>query len=635
MRRKLSYVNRLSHAVPILQWAPTYDKSWLRPDVMAGLTLAAFTVPEAIAYAELARLPAKTGLYAAIVAPILYMLFGTSRQLAVGPTAAMSILVASGLGELAVSSSDQYIALAGATAALIGIMALISYALRLGFLVNFISESVLVGFSTGVAVYIAATQLSKLFGIPGIHGHFFHRILDLGHHIGDANVWALSLGIGGLVILLAGERIFPKLPWALILVLGSIALMHTTGLASRGVRVVGEIPSGFPLPQLPLVPLSVMGDLLKLAVGAFMLACLDAMSIARMFARQNSYRVDTNQELLALGFASFGSALTQGYPVDGSFSRSALNNECGAKTQLANGISGAMIALVVIFLAGLFSKLPEPILAAVVLVAVRGLFKVSALRKLFRLRTAEFWTAIAATAGVLVLGVLDGVIIGALVSLLLVIGRASESRVSVLAKVPGQPQFTSLRENPDNLIVPGLLIIRVEEGIYYANAESIRDQIMALMWDSNTPVETVLLDLEMTGDLDLAGAEMLDELRSELADIGVRLRLARLQRSARVLLARTKIGSKIGVKNVHPRVLFAVAAYLADEGSNKRMACDILPDMIRCVKDMVLERCELETGDELESLDGICRQLDGILEDLNKIGCKIDSGYSDIKPPAT
>ena len=624
-------MTRLSHAVPILQWAPTYDKSWLRPDVLAGLTLAAFTVPEAIAYAELARLPAKTGLYAAIVAPILYMFFGTSRQLAIGPTAAMSILVASGLGELAASSPDQYIAFAGATAALIGIMALISYALRLGFLVNFISESVLVGFSTGVAVYIAATQLSKLFGIPGIHGHFFYRILDLAHHIGDANLWAMSLGIGGLVVLLAGERILPRLPWALILVLGSIALMHTTGLAARGVRMAGEIPSGFPLPALPLVPLSVMGDLLKLAVGAFMLACLDAMSIARMFARQNSYRVDTNQELLALGFASLGSAFTQGYPVDGSFSRSALNNECGAKTQLANGISGAMLALVVIFFAGLFSKLPEPILAAVVLVAVRGLFKISALRRLFRLRPAEFWTAIAAMAGVLVLGVLDGVIIGALMSLLLVIARASESRVSLLAKVPGQPQFTSLRENPENLLIPGLLIVRVEEGIYYANAESIRDQIMALMWDSNTPVETVILDLEMTGDLDLAGAEMLDELHSELADIGVRLRLARLQRSARVLLARTKITSKIGVKNVHPRVLFAAAAYLSEEGADKRLTCDILPDMIRCVKDLVLERRELETGGELESLNGISRQLDDILEDLNKIDCKIDTGYRDIK----
>jgi len=218
-------------------------------------------------------------------------------------------------------------------------------------------------------------------------------------------------------------------------------------------------------------------------------------------------------------------------------------------------------------------------------------------------------------------------------SLLLVIARGSESRVSVLGKVPGQPQFTSIRENPDNLVIPGLLIVRAEEGIFYVNAESIRNQVMALMWEANTPIETVILDLEMTSDLDLAGAEMLEELHSELRDIGVRLRLARVQRSARVLLARMKITSKFGVKNVHTRVLFAVAAYLADEGADQRLMCDIVPDMIRCVKDLVLERCELETGSELESLNDICRQLDNILEDLNKIDCKIDTGYRDIKPP--
>jgi sulfate permease, SulP family len=619
----LPAMTRLSRIFPIFQWLPAYQRESLRPDITAGLTLAAFTIPEAIAYAELAGLPASSGLYAAIAAPLLYMLFGTSRQLAVGPTAAVSVLVASGLGRLAISSPDHYAALAATTAVLVGVMALVSYGLRLGFLVNFISESVLVGFSTGAAVYIAATQLNKLFGVAGSHGHFLDRMLDLAHHIGATNVWALGLGVAGVIVLLAGERALPRLPWALIVVLGSIGVMNFTDLGARGVRVVGEIPSGFPVPALPPVSLSILGDVLRTAAGAFILACLDAMSMARMFARKNNYRVDANHELLALGFASLGSGLSQGYPVDGSFSRTALNDECGAKTQLANGISGLVLVLVVLFLTGLFTKLPEPILAAVVLVAVRGLFKVSALRRLYRLRRAEFWTAIAALSGVLVLGILDGVIIGALLSLLLVIARASESRISVLGKVPGQPQFTNVRDNPENLIIPGLLIIRVEEGMFYANAESIRDQIMALMWDSNTPVETVILDLEMTSDLDLAGAEMLDELHSELRDLGVRLRLARLQRSARVLLARARISRKIGNNNIHPRTLFAVAAYLAEEGAAQRLGCDIVPDMIRCVQDLVLQRCELEIGSDREMLDDVCRQLDGILESFEKINCKV------------
>jgi SulP family sulfate permease len=621
--QNLPAVTRLSRILPIFQWLPAYQRESLRPDITAGLTLAAFTIPEAIAYAELAGLPATAGLYAAIAAPLLYMLFGTSRQLAVGPTAAVSVLVASGLGRLAISSPDHYAALAATTAVLVGVMALVSYGLRLGFLVNFISESVLVGFSTGAAVYIAATQLNKLFGVAGSHGHFLDRMLDLAHHIGATNVWAMGLGIAGVAVLLAGERAFPRLPWALIVVLGSIGVMNFTDLGDRGVRVVGEIPSGFPLPALPPISLSILGDVLRTAAGAFILACLDAMSMARMFARKNNYRVDPNHELLALGVASLGAGLIRGYPVDGSFSRTALNDECGAKTQLANGISGLVLVLVVLFLTGLFTKLPEPILAAVVLVAVRGLFKVSALRRLYRLRRAEFWTAIAALSGVLVLGILDGVIIGALLSLLLVIARASESRISVLGKVPGQPQFTNLRDNPENLIIPGLLIIRVEEGMFYANAESIRDQIMALMWDSNTPVETVILDLEMTSDLDLAGAEMLDELHSELRDLGVRLRLARLQRSARVLLARARISRKIGNNNIHPRTLFAVAAYLAEEGAAQRLGCDIVPDMIRCVQDLVLQRCELEIGSDREMLDDVCRQLDGILKSFEKINCKV------------
>jgi sulfate permease, SulP family len=618
-----STMTRLSRILPIFQWLPAYQKESLRPDITAGLTLAAFTIPEAIAYAELAGLPANAGLYAAIAAPLLYMLFGTSRQLAVGPTAAVSVLVASGLGRLAISSPDHYAALAATTAVLVGIMALVSYGLRLGFLVNFISESVLVGFSTGAAVYIAATQLSKLFGVAGSHGHFLNRMIDLAHHIGATNVWALGVGIAGVVVILVGEHAFPRLPWSLIVVLGSIAVMNFTGLADQGVRVVGEIPSGFPVPALPPISLPILGDVLRTAAGAFILACLDAMSLARMFARQNHYRVDANHELLALGLASLGSGLTQGYPVDGSFSRTALNHECGAKTQLANGISGLVLVLVVLFVTGLFTKLPEPILAAVVLVAVRGLFKVSALRRLYRLRPAEFWTAIGALSGVLVLGILDGVIIGALLSLLLVIARASESRISVLGKVPGQPQFTNVRDNPENLTIPGLLIIRVEEGIFYANAESIRDQIMGLMWDANTPMEAVILDLEMTSDLDLAGVEMLDELHSELQDLGVRLRLARLQRSARVLLARTGTSRKIGVKNFHPRTLFAVAAYLSEEGAAQRLGCDIIPDMIRCVQDLLIQRSELEIGSDREMLEDVRRQLDGVLERLDKIPCKV------------
>lgn len=603
----------------MLNWLPAYERAWLRPDVMAGLTLAAFTVPEAIAYAELAGLPPQTGLYASIAPPLLYMVFGTSRQLVVGPTSAVSVLIASGLAALSISSPEHYAALAAATAILVGVIALVSYSLRLGFLVNFISESVLVGFATGAGLYIASTQLGKMFGITGSNGQFFERMWYLVLNLGDANVFALGFGLAGILILLGGEHYYRRIPWALVVVLGATGLMGVTDLAKRGVHIIGEIPTGMPGFSIPHLAFSDVPDLLRTAIGAFVLAYLEGMSMARTFATKHRYRLDANQELLALGVASLGAGVTQAYPVAGSFSRSVLNDTLGAKSQFANGIAGILIALVVLFAAGLFTNLPEPILASVVLVAVKGLVKVDALRRLYRLRRVEFWTAIAAMAGVLVLGILDGVIIGALLSLLLVIGRASQSRISVLGKVPGLPQFTDLRENPENTAIAGLCIIRADEGVFYANADSIRYEILKSLQNCPPPVRTVILDLEMTSDLDLSGAEMLAGLRRELHEAGVQLRLSRVQRSARVLLARTGISEEIGMDKFHPRTLFAVAAYLSEEGFGHAITCDILPDMIRCVQELVTARVDkVETADR-DKLATISSRLEAILEAIQEM----------------
>lgn len=615
--------------LPILNWLPTYEKAWLRPDLLAGLTLAAFTIPEAIAYAELAGLPPQAGLYASIAPPLLYMLFGTSRQLVVGPTSAVSVLIASGLATLAISSPEHYAALAAATAILVGVFALVSYSLKLGFLVSFISESVLVGFSTGAALYIASTQLGKLFGISGSHGQFFERILYVVRHLGDTNFFALWLGLAGIIVLILGEHVLRRLPWALIVVLGGIGVMGATDLVQRGVHIIGELPKGFPALSLPPIAFSDVPDLLRTAVGAFVLSYLEGMSMARTFASKNKYRVDANQELLALGFSSIGAGITHAYPVAGSFSRSALNDSIGAKTQLANGIGGILVALVVLFFAGLFTNLPEPILASVVLVAVRGLFKVEALKRLYNLRRVEFWTAMAAMTGVLVLGILDGVVIGALLSLLLVIARASQPRMSVLGKVPGQPQFTDIRENPQNTTIPGLCIIRADEGIFYANTESIRYELLSIVKCTTPAVRTVVLDLEMTSDLDLSGAEMLADLSKDLHETGVQLRLSRVQKSARVLLARVGVSDEIGLDKFHPRTLFAVAAYLSEEGVNCAASCDILPDMVRCVQDLVSARAEHVEASDRDKLETISYRLEMVLESIEQM-----NGHSDIHSPS-
>ena len=623
MRQEETFSDRLRGYLPIINWLPTYEKHWLRPDLIAGTTLAAFTIPEAIAYADLAGMPAQAGLYACIAAPLLYMLFGTSRQLVVGPTSAVSILVASALGSLTVDSPAQYAALAALTAILVGFIAFIAYSLRLGMLMNFISESVLVGFSSGAALYIAGSQLGKLFGIHGAQGQFLERITHLVEHIGQTNLWALALGVSGIVVLLAGERWAPKMPWALVTVLGSIGIMSVVDSKVHGIVLVGAIPSGLPQFSIPPVFLPDVRDVFRAAIAVFVLAYVEGMSMARTFASKNGYSVNPNQELLALGFASIGTGLTQSYPVAGSFSRSALNDQTGAKTQLAGGFSAVLVALVVLFLTGLFSRLPEPILAAVVIVAVKGLFKWKRLSSLFELRTSEFWTALGALVGVLALGILDGVMIGALLSLLLVIGRTSQSHVSLLGRVPGQPQFSSVQENPENITIPGMLIIRADTGIFYANADSYKNQIISDVRESDHPIEAVVFDMEMTGDLDLAGAEMLAGLHKELNQMGISFRLSRVQLPARTLLDRLGITSQIGEENFHARTLFAVAQYLAEEGLSKRMSCDILPDLVKCVHAMVCERASRLDGEERERLDHIRLRFETILRELDEMSCEV------------
>lgn len=619
MRHEDSFSDRIRAYLPIISWAPNYETSWFRADLTAGITLAAFTIPEAIAYAELAGMPVQAGLYACIAAPLLYMLFGTSRQLVVGPTSAVSILVASALAGLTIESPAQYAALAALIAVIVGIISLIAYALRLGVLMNFISESVLVGFSTGAALYIAASQLGKLFGIHGVSGQFFERVSFIIDNIHLTNHWALAFGLCGIAALFVGEHWKPTLPWPLIVVLGSIGIMNLVDPKTVGIDVVGSIPSGLPKITIPPVFLPDAREVVRAAVAVFVLAYVEGMSMARAFALKNGYSVNPNKELLALAFASIGSGLTQSYPVAGSFSRSALNDQAGAKTQFAGGISALIVAAVVLFFTGLFSRLPEPILASVVIVAIKGLFKWKQLLNLFQLRTPEFWTAVGALIGVLALGILDGVVIGALLSLLLVIVRTSQSHISVLGRVLGQPQFSSLEENPENITIPGMLVLKADTGIFYANADSYKNQIMSLVRDAQPPVLAVVFDIGMSRDLDLAGAEMLAELNEELKKIGVSFRLSRVEGPAHHLLDRLGITEQIGPENFHSRTLFAVSHYLTEEGLSKLESSDILPDMVRCVHGMVCDRVDVVAGVERERLQSIQTSFETILEELDHI----------------
>jgi SulP family sulfate permease len=338
----------LRSILPITQWLPTYQQAWFRFDLVAGLTLAAYAIPVALAYASLAGLPSQMGLYCYMLGAIAYACFGTSRQLATGPTSAVSILVGVTLASLVPNDPGRYLSMASLTAVLVAGLCAIAWALKLSQIVNFISEPILTGFKAGAALQIASTQLPKLFGIPGGGGNFFSRIWDLLKHLGDIHFPTFGVGAIGLLLLILGDRLLPKQPISLLVVIAAVAMMSITHLPEQGVKVVGEIPQGFPAFGLPDWTLSDLNNLLPLALACFLLSYIEGISTARSFAIKHGYPIDAEQELLAIGAANLAVGLGQGYPIAGGLSQSAVNEKAGAKTPLAIVITACIIAAILI-----------------------------------------------------------------------------------------------------------------------------------------------------------------------------------------------------------------------------------------------------------------------------------------------
>src|SRR5664280_1568013 len=376
-------MKKISSYIPVTQWARSYDRDHLRPDLIAGITVGAFTIPEAIAFVSLAGLPPEVGLYSAMVGLLVYMILGSSRQLNIGPTSTISILVGSTLGSLMIVNACQYAMIASLVAISAGALALLSWVFRLGFIVKFISKTVLTGFLAGIALFIASGQLPKLFGLPGSSGNFFQRIYYLIVHIDQTNLATLAIGIGGILFLILATKKFPKLPNTLFLVLGSIVLITYSNLTNLGVNIVGSIPPGLPAIIIPDPTLLDVNTLLTLAATVFLVSYVEGFIFASEYAAKNKYKVDGNQELLALGVSNIAVGFFQGLPIGGALSRTALNDESGAKTPLAGGICGLIILLVLLLFTGLFYNLPEAILAAIVLFVIRALIDIPHLRTIY------------------------------------------------------------------------------------------------------------------------------------------------------------------------------------------------------------------------------------------------------------
>ena len=524
-RTTVSVGARLKALVPILTWGRSYDRSNLRPDLIAGVTVAAVAIPENMAYATMAGLPPQVGHYASLVSMLVYFLLGTSSKLAYGPTSALSIMVAGTLGSMAFVDADEYAKAASFVAVSAGVIALLAWFLRLGIVANFVSETVLVGFSAGAALFIGSSQISKLFGIHGAEGNFFQRIWNVISNFGDTNWWAFAIGFTCLVALILLDRFFPKLPAPLLVVIAAIVLMWLTDLEDRGVEVAGSITQGLPTPMIPTVPSSDIVQLIGLAFGVFLLSYVEGVGAAKTLAGRTD-KIRPDQELLANGMTNIATGFFRGYAVGGSMSRSAVTATSGGKTPLVGAVVAVVLAIVLLFLTKPFSFLPEATLAAIVLMAVRHLFKYKDLSRIWNADRREAMAAFAALAGVLIFGMLEGIIVGVLVTFVLLLAKMAKPEVSVLGRLSGTSEFVDVSRNPDAETRSDVFVFRANSGWFYANAPTIVEQVKSEVDRLEQTPAVVIIDMAPAAIIDLGAVNALDELNDELNAGGIDLELA-------------------------------------------------------------------------------------------------------------
>ncbi|HEV3416586.1 MAG TPA: SulP family inorganic anion transporter [Pirellulales bacterium] len=530
---------------PPLDWLPSYQARWLSLDLIAGVTLAAYAVPVSMAYASLAGVPPQFGIDCYLIGGLLYALFGTSRQLAIGPTSAISMLVGATVAGMAGGDPSRWAAIAELVALTVAGLALLAWVFRLSGLVSFISETILVGFKAGAALSIAMTQLPKLFGVQGGGDHFFERAWMLAGQLSASNLTVLAIGLAALALLLLGEKFLPNRPVALFVVVLSIVVMSWSSLADRGVGIVGVLPAGLPALSAPSLRWSDVDGILPLAGACFLLSYIESISAARTLAAQHDYEINPRQELLALAAANAAVAFGQGFTVAGGLSQSAVNDKAGARTPLSLLFASATLAACLLFLTGTLRNLPTVVLASIVLVAVRGLIDVKALKHLWRISRSEFSISMVALVGVLLLGILKGVLVAAVASLLMLVVGAARPHVAFLGRIPGTRRYSDLERHPDNETLPGVVIFRVEAALLYFNVDHVR----RVVWErivATPELRHVVCDLSDSPLVDVAGARMLSGLCRDLAKRNATMRVVEAHARNRDLLRAVGLEQQIG-----------------------------------------------------------------------------------------
>lgn len=536
-----------------------YRRAGLRGDTLGAFTAWALIVPECVAYAQIAGVPPQNAFYAAPVALLLYVLVGRSRFLIIGATSAAAVLSAATVSDVS-PDPKAAVGLSAALAVIVGAVLVAAGIARLGFVTNFLAESALVGFLFGMALTIVVRQAAKIVGVSGGDGNFFHRAWQLLRHVGDWSWGSLAVGAVALALLFALERFMPKLPASLIVLVLGLAVSAAAHFKDHGVDVVGTIPSAVPVPHLPGIPAS---DWMKLAGGALGVALVvfaEAFSIANRFAREHGDEVDADREMIAVGASNIAVGFVRGFTVSGSASRSAAAEGAGARSPMASLIAAVLILITGAFLTPLFTDLPEPVLGAIVIVAVRGFLKVGELRRYARLDRAALWVALTALFGVLLFDLLPGLLLAVALSLVLFVAAASTPRLSVLGLLPGSPLYGDTAQHPGAVTTPGVLVVRPDGALFFGNIARTKSAVRDLVAAAAPPAHTLVLDLSASYHLGVAVLDTVEELREELDRQGVALHVARLRARAAADFDRHPVAERIGTGRRHASVEEAMAA---------------------------------------------------------------------------
>jgi SulP family sulfate permease len=558
--------------LPIFSWLPGYKREYLSGDISAGVTVGIMLIPQGMAYAMIAGLPPVFGLYAALVPQVIYAIMGTSRQLAVGPVAMDSLLVASGLGALAISGIEEYISMAVFLALFMGLIQFLLGIMRMGFLVNFLSKPVISGFTSAAALIIGLSQLKHLLGTDIERSNQIHLLITNAFKtIDKVNLYALGIGVAAIIILKIMKRVNKRIPAALIVVVLSMLLVYFFNLHTRGVKIVEDIPGGLPSFQVPSIDFSRVNELFPIAMTLALIAFMEAISVAKAVeVKHKEYEVNANKELIALGASNILGSFFQSYPTTGGFSRTAVNDQSGAKTGIAAIISALVVGLTLLFLTPLFYYMPNAVLAAIIMVAVFGLIDIKYPVKLYKNRKDEFTLLVLTFVITLTLGIKEGILLGVLFSLLLLVYRTSKPHMAVLGKIKGTNYFKNInRFEKDVEIDEEILIVRFDAQLYFGNKDYFKNELLHLINTKNKIPKAIIIKSEPINYIDSSAVFMLENLIEELNEKQVRVLFSDVIGPTRDIIHKSGLLDKIGKENFFVNTLEAYEYALHNTPKNK------------------------------------------------------------------